>query len=54
MEHDINWWQQGRKGRFFDTFFAAAVSLADLGPCVAACCYRPANEPINGLYVPHA
>ncbi|MDA8356571.1 MAG: site-specific integrase [Actinomycetota bacterium] len=54
QSHGVNWWKQRRKGRSFEAFLAAAVPLSDLGPCAAACCYRPANEPINGLCVPHA
>lgn len=54
QSHGVNWWKQRRKGRSFEAFLAAAVPLPDLGPCAAACCYRPANEPINGLCVPHA
>ncbi len=52
--HGVNWWKQRRKGRSFEAFLAAAVPLPDLGPCAAACCYRRAAAPENGLCVPHA
>ena len=51
--HSVNWWKNRSKGRSFAEFLARARPLPDLGSCVAACCYRPAAHPDNGLCVPH-
>ena len=52
--HSIAWWKQRVRGACFAEFLARAEPLADLGECVAACCYRAAAHPQTGLCGPHA